>query len=112
MPVTTEDAIAPEELITLVSCNCNGNCSNNLCTCKKNNVACTDFCGCGDLCENIDMCPPENVSDENNEEEEGGEEVGEEEEETDDEGWKENEEEKLFDKEDEDEVDTQETDRN
>ena len=52
MPVTTEDEIAPEELITLVSCNCNGNCSNNHCTCKKNNVACTEFCGCGDSCEN------------------------------------------------------------
>lgn len=21
-------------------------------------VACTDFCGCGDSCQNTDMCPP------------------------------------------------------
>ena len=65
MPVTTEDEIAPEELITLVSCNCNGNCSNNHCTCKKNNVACSDFFGCGDSCENTDMSPPSNISDDN-----------------------------------------------
>ena len=45
-------------LVTLVSCNCNGECSKNQCTCKKNNVACTGFCGCGDRCVNTDMHPP------------------------------------------------------
>ena len=57
MPISTEDEIAPEDIVTLVSCNCNGECSNNHCTCKKNNVACTDFCGCGDSCQNTDMRP-------------------------------------------------------
>ena len=60
VPVSTRDDIAPEHLITLVSCNCKGACSTNHCTCKKNNFACTDFCGCGDSCENSDM-RPENV---------------------------------------------------
>ena len=61
MPKCTEDEVAPEDLVALVSCNCNGKCCNNHCTCKKNNVACTDFCGCGDSCQNTDMCPPTNL---------------------------------------------------
>ena len=56
MPISTEDEITPEDIVTLVSCNLNGECSNNHCTCKKNNV-CTDFCGYGDLCQNTDMRP-------------------------------------------------------
>ena len=39
MPICTANEIAPDDLISLVSCNCNGDCSNNHCTCKKNNVA-------------------------------------------------------------------------
>ena len=74
VPVSTRDDIAPEHLITLVSCNCKGACSTNHCTCKKNNVACTDFCGCGDSCENSDM-RPENVSLNEEEDEEAEEEV-------------------------------------
>ena len=70
MPICTEDEIAPEDLVTLVSCSCNGACSNNHCTCKKNNVACTDFCGCGDSCMNSDMRPPDNLVGENDEDEE------------------------------------------
>ena len=80
MPITTEDEIAPEELITLVSCNCNGNCSNNNCTFKKNNVVCSDLCGCGDLCENTDMIPSDNISDDNEFEDDEEEEEEEEEE--------------------------------
>ena len=86
MPICTEEEIAPEHLVTLVSCNCNGECSKNQCTCKKNNVACTDFCGCGDRCVNTDMRPPADLgadedddgaesSQENASEEEQGEEV-------------------------------------
>ena len=73
MPVSTHDDIAPNDLIALVSCSCNGECSNNHCTCKKNNVACTDFCGCGDTCQNTDMRPPENLSSCEDIEEEDGE---------------------------------------
>ena len=74
MPICTANEIAPDDLISLVSCNCNGDCLNNHCTCKKNNVACTDFCGCGDSCENTDMRPPENLCLHEEEEEEEGEE--------------------------------------
>ena len=82
MPICTEEEIAPEDLITLVSCNCKGECSNNHCTCKKNNVACTDFYGCGDSCQNSDMCPTHNLGEEEDDEEdvtdERGEELGDE----------------------------------
>ena len=32
---------------------------------QENNVACSDLCGCGDLCENTEMIPSDNISDEN-----------------------------------------------
>ena len=90
MPKCTEDEVAPEDLITLVSCNCKGECSNNHCTCKKNNVACTDFCGCGDACQNTDMrpnlCEDENGEAEEEEEEEEETELEEEENEEDERG--------------------------
>lgn len=70
MPICTTNEVAPEDLITLVSCQCNGNCSKNICTCKKNNEPCTDFCGCGDSCENTDIRPQENLGDEEDLEEE------------------------------------------
>ena len=69
MPVCSRDDIAPEELIDLVSCNCNGDCSKGRCTCKKNKVACTDFCGCGDECMNTDVSPPALNADDNEESE-------------------------------------------
>ena len=61
MPVCTVDSIAPEEIVELVSCNCGGDCSKGWCTCKKNGVPCTDFCGCGDECQNTDA-PPTNAA--------------------------------------------------
>ena len=44
-----------------MSCNCDGDCSKGWCSCKKNGVACTDFCGCGDGCQNTDV-PPTNAA--------------------------------------------------
>ena len=31
---------------------------------KKNNVSCTDFCGCDSICENIDVRPSDYVAQE------------------------------------------------
>ena len=39
-------------------------------TSKKNNVAYSDLGGCGDLCENTDMIPPDNICDDNEHEDE------------------------------------------
>ena len=55
VPVTTDIEIAPKAIIELVACNCGGECSNLRCKCKKNNVSCTDFCGCNEMCENVDV---------------------------------------------------------
>lgn len=44
-PVPTLDPIAPEELLQFTSCNCNGDCSNRRCSCKKNGVKCISACG-------------------------------------------------------------------
>ena len=43
-PVGSEDPIAPEKLQNLISCSCKQDCSNNSCSCKKNNVKCMSFC--------------------------------------------------------------------
>lgn len=44
-PVPTEDPMAPEELLRFTSCNCNGYCNNQRCSCKKNGVKCISACG-------------------------------------------------------------------
>ena len=43
MTVRTNNNIAPEDLVELVSCNCNNDCVDGCCTCKTNNVLCTDL---------------------------------------------------------------------
>ena len=44
-PIQTLNAIAPINLIKLVSCNCAGDCTTRRCYCKKNNVKCIAACG-------------------------------------------------------------------
>ncbi|KAG0720027.1 hypothetical protein GWK47_007031 [Chionoecetes opilio] len=53
-PVPTLDPMAPEELLQFTSCNCNGDCSNRRCSCKKNGVKCISACGScnGITCKN------------------------------------------------------------
>lgn len=53
-PVPTLDPMAPEELLRFTSCNCNGDCSNRRCSCKKNGVKCISACGSckGITCKN------------------------------------------------------------
>ena len=52
MPKTTGGSIAPESVIELISCGCRGKCQRN-CRCGNVGQICTDFCRCGDLCENV-----------------------------------------------------------
>ena len=59
--------IAPKDIIELISCNCGGNCNDRRRRCVKN-VVCTDFCGCGDTCENADHSPPGNINEDLEEE--------------------------------------------
>ncbi|XP_071951750.1 scavenger receptor cysteine-rich type 1 protein M130-like [Antedon mediterranea] len=55
-PVFCNNPLAPEALLEIRRCTCNGSCSTNRCSCKKNNLLCTDACECGDgyidECEN------------------------------------------------------------
>ena len=58
MPITSDDPIAPNSIIELVSCNCSKGCNTQRCSCRSYNEPCTDYCGCnhGDIsCENTDM---------------------------------------------------------
>ncbi|KAG1662609.1 hypothetical protein GQR58_020866 [Nymphon striatum] len=52
-PVYCTNLSAPETLLELRKCSCKTGCTKNSCGCKKNNLKCTDMCGCGELCQNI-----------------------------------------------------------
>ena len=39
---------APEAIISLIKCNCSiSNCKNNVCSCRKARINCTELCRCG-----------------------------------------------------------------
>ena len=59
-PETTDDDIAPCSVINLISCQCKYKCHKR-CGCCTNGLVCTDFCNCGDTCENTD--PPISFTD-------------------------------------------------
>ena len=59
LPLTTNDLIAPVSVVELVSCkSCKTGCNTKRCACYRVGEACTDFCGCGEYCENVDMPGP------------------------------------------------------
>ena len=60
LPETTNDNIAPFSVINLVSCQYKHKC-NKRCGCLMNGLVCTNFCNCGDTCENTD--PPISFAD-------------------------------------------------
>ena len=51
-PTTTDVPPAPKAIIEMVRCQCKGNCTSNRCSCKSNNLPCTDLCMCNTHCEN------------------------------------------------------------
>lgn len=52
-PVCCINPPAPEALLELRKCNCKKGCEKRSCGCQKNNLRCTDMCGCGDECKNM-----------------------------------------------------------
>ena len=52
-PVFCTESLAPQALIELRKCNWKTGCLRNSCSCKKNNLKCTDMCRCGDTCQNV-----------------------------------------------------------
>lgn len=51
-PKYTDKAVAPPALLKSVSCACKSDCSSMRCGCKQLDFRCSDYCGCGDNCEN------------------------------------------------------------
>ena len=53
MQVTTDDPIAPEEVLINLICNYKVDCKDKRCNCVKQNMICNG-CGCSEVCENSD----------------------------------------------------------
>ncbi|KAG1663115.1 hypothetical protein GQR58_020553 [Nymphon striatum] len=51
-PVTTKILPAPQAIIELVRCQFKTNCSSQRCSCRKNNLTCTELCLCDTECTN------------------------------------------------------------
>ena len=54
-PKTTDKNPAPDTLLKTIGCNCNGNCSNLHCRCRRGGYSCSSVCGKCQLneCSNI-----------------------------------------------------------
>ena len=59
--IMTDDLPAPTGLIELSTCTCKTGCSSGRCTCKKNNLLCTEMCKCSDACENSNCNEKEDI---------------------------------------------------
>jgi hypothetical protein len=47
LPVLSEVQAAPEAVVELLRCNCTvSRCASQRCTCKQNQLACTELCKC------------------------------------------------------------------
>ena len=56
--MTTEQAVAPDDLLEVICCNCKAGCSSNRCSCRYHGIHCVVACGnChGEGCENAEAC--------------------------------------------------------
>ena len=61
VPIMTGDLPAPTGLNELSMCSCKTGCSSGRCTCKKNNLLCTETCKCSDTCKNSDCNEKEDI---------------------------------------------------
>ena len=62
-PVMTDVDPAPKAIIEMVRCQCKGDCSSQRCSCRSNNLTCTDLCLCSSQWDNDDDCQPGGCSD-------------------------------------------------
>ncbi len=51
-PHTSDVAPAPTAVVEMVRCQCKTNCATQRCSCKRNELSCTDLCQCSTDCEN------------------------------------------------------------
>lgn len=70
MPVYTDFPPAPDELLQVIRCNCQTDCCNMRCTCKKHYIKCSPACGnCrGSGCMNSDCLVSDEEQDNEDEE--------------------------------------------
>ena len=56
-PISTDVPPAPEELLKVIRCNCNTDCSSQRCSCKKHGMKCSLACGIckGSACQNAGL---------------------------------------------------------
>lgn len=56
VPITTDQAIAPDDIMNIIRCKCKTDCSSSQCSCRKNNLKCVSACGnChGTDCTNVE----------------------------------------------------------
>ena len=73
-PIMMDELPAPEYCIDMIHCNCKATkCATGHCSCKKNNLGCTDLCNCEE-CENCeDLATDVQFDDEDDNEAEGDE---------------------------------------
>ena len=61
VPIMIGDLPAPTDFIELIMCSCKTGCSSGRCTCKKNNLSCTEMCKGSDACVNSDCNEKEDI---------------------------------------------------
>ena len=50
---TMDSPVAPDSLLKLVRCQCKSNCDTQRCSCKRNELECSNACSeCKELCQN------------------------------------------------------------
>src|SRR6218665_428880 len=65
-PTMTDALPAPKAIIEMVSCHCKTDCSSARCSCRTNNLSCTDLCRCGSECQNDEDTQNKHETDDDN----------------------------------------------
>lgn len=64
LPVLTDIAPAPQELLEIIRCHCKSGCNTMRCSCRKNGMDCSTACGeCRGVCSNLSASVTDSESD-------------------------------------------------
>jgi hypothetical protein len=53
VPVMTHNPAAPKAILELFNCGCKKGCVLTKCSCRSNNLVCSELCDCYETCENV-----------------------------------------------------------
>jgi hypothetical protein len=53
IPIMTDKPAAPKAILELVKCGCKKGCISAKCSCRSNNLVCSELCSCYETCENV-----------------------------------------------------------